>query len=98
MLRQSFQSVAMFLDVSGFTKMSEALSRAGPGGEEKLSFFLNRYLEQLGILILLFLTRTPKIALVGDFLRLAKINRHSFCLFLTIEPQFQSIFGNYVDL
>lgn len=40
-------SVAMFLDVSGFTKMSEALSRAGPSGEEKLGFFLNRYLEQL---------------------------------------------------
>ena len=39
--------MAMFADVSGFTKLSEHLAKAGAGGAEKLAFYLNRYLEQL---------------------------------------------------
>ena len=39
--------MAMFADVSGFTKLSEYLAKAGAGGAEKLAFYLNRYLEQL---------------------------------------------------
>lgn len=37
----------MFADVSGFTKLSEHLANSGPGGAEKLAFYLNRYLEQI---------------------------------------------------
>ena len=37
----------MFADVSGFTKLSEALGEKGPQGAEELAFFLNRYMEQL---------------------------------------------------
>jgi len=45
--RWDFTTVAMFADVSGFTKLSEYLAKAGAGGAEKLAFYLNRYLEQL---------------------------------------------------
>lgn len=50
-LRQEFQSVCMFVDVSGFTKMSEALASNGARGPEDLSFYLNRYFERITKLI-----------------------------------------------
>lgn len=46
-LQQSFSTVAMFADVSGFTKLSEHFANKGPQGAEELAFFLNRYMEQL---------------------------------------------------
>ena len=46
-LQQTFDTVALFADVSGFTKLSEALASKGPQGAEELAFFLNRYMEQL---------------------------------------------------
>jgi len=46
-LKQPFTTVALFADVSGFTKLSEALAAKGPQGAEELAFFLNRYMEQL---------------------------------------------------
>lgn len=33
----------MFADVSGFTKMAEAMARYGPEGAEHLAFHLNQY-------------------------------------------------------
>jgi len=50
-LRQEFESVCMFVDVSGFTKMSEALASNGARGPEDLSFYLNRYFERITKLI-----------------------------------------------
>ena len=47
-VRQEFVTAALFADVSGFTKMSEALAKRGPRGAEDLSFYLNRYIERLG--------------------------------------------------
>eukprot|EP00485_Elphidium_margaritaceum_P014944 CAMPEP_0202726070 /NCGR_PEP_ID=MMETSP1385-20130828/184423_1 /ASSEMBLY_ACC=CAM_ASM_000861 /TAXON_ID=933848 /ORGANISM="Elphidium margaritaceum" /LENGTH=1239 /DNA_ID=CAMNT_0049392283 /DNA_START=36 /DNA_END=3755 /DNA_ORIENTATION=+ len=46
-LKQPFHTVALFADVSGFTKLSEAFASKGPQGAEELAFFLNRYMEQL---------------------------------------------------
>eukprot|EP01084_Bolivina_argentea_P115192 204894_1 len=46
-LSQPFSTVALFADVSGFTKLSEAFASKGPQGAEELAFFLNRYMEQL---------------------------------------------------
>ena len=46
-LKQPFTTVALFADVSGFTKLSEAFASKGPQGAEELAFFLNRYMEQL---------------------------------------------------
>ena len=37
----------LFCDVSGFTKLSEALAQKGPVGAEDLGFYLNRYMERL---------------------------------------------------
>ena len=37
----------MFGDVSGFTKLSEYLSKNGTEGAEKLAFAINRYMELL---------------------------------------------------
>jgi hypothetical protein len=43
-----FESVSLFLDVSGFTKLSEALAAQGPAlGCEGLAKHLNSYMGQL---------------------------------------------------
>lgn len=39
----SFSTVCMFADVSGFTALSEAMSRYGPEGAEKIAANLNKY-------------------------------------------------------
>ncbi|MES1910297.1 MAG: hypothetical protein MHM6MM_002917 [Cercozoa sp. M6MM] len=44
---QEVTTVALFADVSGFTKLSESLQARGPEGIELLGFYLNRYLERL---------------------------------------------------
>lgn len=41
------QSVALFADISGFTKLSEGFSKKGRIGPEFLQFCLNRYMEQI---------------------------------------------------
>ena len=46
-----YDSVAMFIDVSGFTKMTELLDQEGPWGGEKVAFYLNRYLEQVARIV-----------------------------------------------
>lgn len=43
----SFETVVLFADVSGFTKLSESLSSLGPSGAEHLARHLNSYFEQL---------------------------------------------------
>ena len=40
-------SVALFADISGFTKLSEGFSKKGRIGPEFLQFCLNRYMEQI---------------------------------------------------
>lgn len=45
--KQSFDSVVMFADISGFTNLAEKLSKKGPEGTELLAFALNRYMELL---------------------------------------------------
>jgi hypothetical protein len=40
-------TVSLFADISGFTKLSEAFSKKGRIGPEFLAFSLNRYMEQL---------------------------------------------------
>ena len=43
-----FDSVALFLDISGFTKLSESLASQGPAlGSEGVSKHLNSYMGQL---------------------------------------------------
>jgi len=46
-LQQELETVAVFLDVSGFTKLTENLSSKGSLGAELLGFYLNRYFERL---------------------------------------------------
>ena len=46
-----YNTVAMFIDVSGFTKMTELLDQEGPWGGEKVAFYLNRYLEQVARIV-----------------------------------------------
>merc|ERR1712048_927507 len=46
-----YDTVAMFIDVSGFTKMTELLDAEGPWGGEKVAFYLNRYLEQVARIV-----------------------------------------------
>ena len=48
---QEFRTVALFADVSGFTALSEKLAQKGSIGCEELGFYLNRYLERLGLCI-----------------------------------------------
>ena len=43
----SFQSVVLFADVSGFTKLTESLSQKESLGTEQLAKHLNTYLEML---------------------------------------------------
>ncbi|CAD8085181.1 unnamed protein product [Paramecium sonneborni] len=45
--KQSFQSVVMFTDVSGFTNLTESLSKIGNEGPELTAFVINRYMELL---------------------------------------------------
>ena len=49
--RYEYDTVAMFIDVSGFTKMTELLDQEGPWGGEKVAFYLNRYLEQVARIV-----------------------------------------------
>jgi adenylate cyclase 10 len=37
----------MFADISGFTNLTEKLSKMGPEGAEKIAFAINRYMELL---------------------------------------------------
>ena len=48
-LPQHYQtdSVGLFSDISGFTKLSEAFSKKGRYGPEFLTFCINRYMEQI---------------------------------------------------
>jgi len=41
------ESVGLFSDISGFTKLSEAFSKKGRVGPEFLTFCINRYMEQI---------------------------------------------------
>lgn len=45
--KQTLSSVVMFADISGFTSVSEKLSRLGPEGAEVVAFIINRYMELL---------------------------------------------------
>jgi class 3 adenylate cyclase/tetratricopeptide (TPR) repeat protein len=42
-----FEAVALFADVSGFTKISEALGKAGRAGTEELTTILNSYFDPM---------------------------------------------------
>ena len=37
----------MFADISGFTNLTETLSKIGPEGAEVIAFAINRYMELL---------------------------------------------------
>jgi adenylate cyclase 10 len=37
----------MFADISGFTNLTEKLSKIGPEGSELIAFAINRYMELL---------------------------------------------------
>lgn len=37
----------MFADISGFTNLTETLSRQGPEGCEKIAFAINRYIKKI---------------------------------------------------
>ena len=45
--KQTFDSVVMFADISGFTNLAEKLTKRGHEGTELLAFTLNRYMELL---------------------------------------------------
>mmetsp|Transcript_9271 Transcript_9271/g.32672 ORF Transcript_9271/g.32672 Transcript_9271/m.32672 type:complete len:2305 (-) Transcript_9271:160-7074(-) len=49
--RQSYNTVCVFADVSGFTALSEAMAKFGPEGAEHLKFHLNSYFGQMAKLI-----------------------------------------------
>ena len=44
-------TVSLFADISGFTKLSETFAKKGRIGSEFLAFTLNRYLEQLSTIL-----------------------------------------------
>ena len=44
---QSWDTVVLFADVSGFTKLCEAMAAKGPGGDEDLARHLNTYFDEL---------------------------------------------------
>ena len=46
-LYKDITTVALFADISGFTKLSESFSKKGRTGSEFLAFCLNRYMELL---------------------------------------------------
>ena len=39
--------MVMFADISGFTNLTETLSKIGPEGAEVIAFAINRYMELL---------------------------------------------------
>jgi hypothetical protein len=41
--KQDLKSVVMFADISGFTNLTETLSKRGPEGAEIIAFAINRY-------------------------------------------------------
>lgn len=41
----------MFCDVSGFTKLSEAMAKRGPEGAEFLIYYLNFYFSQVCVVL-----------------------------------------------
>ena len=41
------ESVSLFSDISGFTKLSEAFSKKGRVGPEFLTLCINRYMERI---------------------------------------------------
>ena len=43
----TINTVSLFADISGFTKLSETFSKKGRIGPEFLAFSLNRYMERL---------------------------------------------------
>jgi adenylate cyclase 10 len=47
------KTVSLFADISGFTKLSESFAKKGRIGPEFLAFSLNRYMEQLSMLLLI---------------------------------------------
>ena len=51
MIDSSYVWVTLSADVSGFTRLSESLSRKGDMGAEELGFYLNRYFERVGKLV-----------------------------------------------
>lgn len=48
---QRFQAVTLFVDITGFTSMSEALAATGKAGAEELTAILNSYFEPMITLI-----------------------------------------------
>jgi class 3 adenylate cyclase len=42
-----FSGALLFVDISGFTDLTERLARKGPGGTEELTFILNSYVGRL---------------------------------------------------
>lgn len=47
------ETVSLFADISGFTKLSEKFSKKGRTGPECLAFCLNRYMEELSKIIII---------------------------------------------
>ncbi len=43
--KQNVNSIVMFADISGFTNLTESLSKKGPEGAEIIPFAINRYME-----------------------------------------------------
>ena len=43
--KQTLKSIVMFADISGFTNLTEKLSKIGPEGAEVIAFAINRYME-----------------------------------------------------
>ncbi len=46
-IRESFQSVVLFADISGFTALTEKLAQRGPAGVETLAHILNDYFGKM---------------------------------------------------
>jgi len=42
-----FPAAVLFADISGFTPLSELLSRAGPTGAEELTYLINQYFTRM---------------------------------------------------
>lgn len=63
-------TVALFADISGFTKLSESLAARGPIGCEELGFYLNKYLEMLGKCVISLISEGVLVDLVDLVVRL----------------------------
>ena len=57
-----FRAAVLFVDISGFTPLTEALSQRGPEGIEELSNLLGRYFDAMS---------EPVIALGGEIFKFA---------------------------